>query len=485
MANPAYNQQAVLDADITRGIDADSLEKQGVSFVLNMSYRVNRLEVRGGFGTLAQFGTTLNAGRDATLPAYGYGPPLAATLQVTNFGHVQILSVHQLQGFTGTLGGQYLTNLFALSVYDVTTGRRSEHVFRQQTQWTSNLPAAALPSAGQPQWLERNPLSVPCFTQLSDLQYVCIPQQGVWFYRPIDVYAVDQRLQTVPGALQNGDSAWVETLVPVDGVFAGAGVVYFNAATFPPPQCLCAFQNRMVYASGRKLFFSDADRPDNIAANSFFAIPTEMPITAIASVKGVILAFTENETWLYQPSNPTQTGLISGGVVYNLSRSRGCLSPQSFTLMGDTVVFMDRRGIYTTDGGTAITKISESIDTWFTLPEQIQNPLTNYLTQLGGSPATGAQPRAFIDFQDQLWRSTFTWDPLNQFLYVTFDDLTLCFSPDFGWSVWLYETTAVPLVGGVPKVGLQQRIVNPIILCNNGDTYMIGGSDQQAYSPAP
>lgn len=480
MANPADNQGAVLDADITRGIDADSLEKQGMSWCANMSYRVNRLEVREGFGTLAQFGTTLNAGRDETLTSYGYGPPLAATLQVTNFGHVQILSVHQLQGFTGTLGGQYLGNLFALSVYDVTTGRRAEHVFRVQTQWTSNPPAAVLPSESQPQWQQRNPLTTPCFTQLADIQYLCVPGQGVWFYRPIDVYAVDQRLQTVAGTIENGDDAWIETLVPVDGVFVAAGNVYFNAGTFPPPQCLCAFQNRMVYASGRKLFFSDADRPDNILADSFYPVPTEMPITAIASVKGVVLVFTENETWLYQPSNPTQTGLISGGVVYNLSRSRGCLSPQSLCLMGDVVVFMDRRGIYTTDGGTAITKISESIDTWFTLPEQIQNPLTNYLTQLGAGTYANEQPRAFIDFQDQLWRSTFTWDPLNQFLYATFDDLTLCYSPDFGWSVWLYETTAV-VESGVPKVGLRQNVVNPIILCNNGNTYMIGGVDSTAY----
>jgi hypothetical protein len=256
--------------------------------------------------------------------------------------------------------------------------------------------------------------------------------------------------------------------------------VYFNNATFPLPSTMCVFQNRMVYANGRKLYFSDPDRPDNVQANSFFAMPTERPITALASVKGVILVFTSDETWMYQPNDPGQTGLISGGNVYNLSRSVGCLTAQSLTLMQDSVVFMDRRGVYVCNGGTEIVKISSDIDTWFALPEQIQNPLSSYLTQQGLNTLTNQQPRAFIDMQSQLYRSTMTWDPLNQLLYVTFDDLSLVYCPDFGWSVYLYETMAV-VQGGVPKVGVQQKVINPILFAHAGDLYMIGGRDRELY----
>lgn len=484
MANSPQNRDAVIDVDLSKGIDADSLEKQGMSWAQNIEYRVNRIEVRGGFGTLAQFGTTMNSGR---VPnpfgppfVYGYGPPLGATLQLTNQGHVQILSVHALRAFTGTDKGQYLDHMYALSVYDVTTGRRAEHVFRAQTQWMSNLPGVALQSNAQPGWREAPVDQVPSFSQLSDLQYICLPGQGVWVYRPIDAFAVDQRLQTTPGTLQSGDSAWVELVTPVNGVYATSGAVYFNASSFPLPSAMCSFQNRMVYASGRKIYFSDPDRPDNVQANSFYAVPTERPITALASVKGVILIFTTDETWMYQPSDPTQTGLISGGNIYNLSRSRGCLTAQSLTLMQDSVVFMDRRGVYVCDGGTSISKISDNIDTWFALPEQIQNPLSSYLTQAGLNTLSNQQPRAFIDMQSQLYRGTFTWDPQNQLLFLTFDDLTLVFCPDFGWSVYLYETTAV-VQSGVPRVGLQQKLVNPIMFANAGDLYMIGGADVETY----
>ena len=484
MANSPQNRDAVLDIDLSKGIDADSLDKQGMSWAQNIEYRVNRIEVRGGFGTLAQFGTTMNAGRVASpfgQPfVYGYGAPLGATLMVTNQGHVQILSVHALGAFTGTSEGQYLDHMYALSVFDVTTERRAEHVFRTQTQWMSNLPGVALQSNAQPNWREAPVDQVPSFGQLSDLQYICLPGQGVWVYRPIDAYAVDQRLQTVTGTLQNGDSAWVELVTPVNGAFTAAGAVYFNASSFPLPSCMCSFQNRMVFASGRKLYFSDPDRPDNVQANSFYQVPTERPITAIAAVKGVILVFTMDETWMYQPNDPSQTSLISGGNIYNLSRSRGCLTAQSLTLMQDTVVFMDRRGVYTCDGGTSISKISDNIDTWFALPEQIQNPLSNYLTQAGLNTLSNQQPRAFIDMQSQLYRSTFTWDPLNQLLFITFDDLSLVYCPDFGWSVYLYETTAV-IQSGAPKVGLQQKLVNPIMFAHAGELYMIGGADVESY----
>lgn len=484
MANSPRNIDAVVEVALNGGIDINSLDKPGMTWVQNAIFRANRFETRGGFGTIAQFGTTMNGGRD-TENTYGYGQPISATLQITDQDHVQILSIHPLVANTGTLTGQNLNSLFALSVFDVTTGRRMEHVFRNQTQWVSNLPNAFLQSTSQPNWIETQGVNAPpSFAQLADLQYMAIPGQGVWFYRPVDPYTVSQQIQTVPGTIQNGDSSWLERLVPVDGIFLDAGNTYFNATTFPQPACLCGYQNRMVYASGRKLYFSDVDRPDNILANSFFQVPTELPITAIASVKGVILAFTAEETWLYQPDSPTQTGLISGGNVYNLSRSIGCLSPNSLTLMGDTIVFVDRRGIYTTSGGTDITKISGPIDPWFSLPEQIQNPLTNFITSGGIANDFGAQqPRAWIDFTSQLPEATLAWDAQNQLLYITLLDLSLVYTPNAGWSVYLYETTAVNQRGNPPEtvVGVQQNIHNPIILVHGGNTYMIGGPEEEAY----
>ncbi len=486
MANKPQDSQQLVDVLTTgqaSGIDVNTLDKTGgPTWLQNVFARAGRYETRGGFGTLAQFGTTLISGRVPNgAQAYGYGPPLGAYLMITNQGHTQIISVHELNAFTGVYEGQNIQNLIALSVYDITTGRRAEHVVRRQTQWTTNLPNVQLQSFTNPQWVQVPVPTAPSFAQLGDLLYICMPGRGVYFYRPVDPVLVDQRLQSVPGLTPNGDSAWVELLQPSDGAFVGAGDVYFNPTTFPVPTSCCTYLNRLVYASGRKLYFSDVDRPDNILANSFFQIPTELPITAVTSVKGVILAFTAEETWLYQPNSPDQTGLISGGNVYNLSRSIGCLGPNAIVQMANVAVFMDQRGIYSTDGGMAVTKMSDAIDPWFSLPDQIQNPFTAYVAGQGRNNYTNQQPRAFIDFTGQLSAATMTWDSQNQFLYITLQDMALVYGPRTGWSVLLFETMAVPVDGLNPRVGVQQRIVHPIILTHGGLTYLIGGDEEENY----
>ena len=482
MANSPNSPQQLQDALTFTGMNVNSLDKSvGATWIQNMFARAGRYETRGGFGTIAQFGTTMNSGREAYPTPYGYGPALGAYLQVTDQDHRQLLSVHKLNAFTGMTDGQNIDSLLAISVFDISTGRRAEHVLRRQSQWTSNLPNVTLQTSDNPQWIQDSNPSVPSFAQLADLTYICIPSRGVFFYRPIDPVLVDQKLQSVPGLTPNGDSAWIETMLPTDGAFVGAGNVYYNPTTFPQPTAMCTYLNRMVYASGRKLFFSDVDRPDNILANSFYNIPTELPITSVVSVKGVILAFTAEETWLYQPSNPDLTGLISGGTVYNLSSSIGCFSPSSLVKMADTVVFMDARGVYSCDGGMSVTKISDAIDPWFSLPDQIQNPFTSYVVSRGGNNLANEQPRAWIDFGDQLARATMAWDSQNQFLYITLQDMALLYSPKNGWSVLLFETMAVE-VNGQPQVGIQQRIQNPIILTHGGLTYMVGGPEVENYS---
>lgn len=485
MANQPKDTSQVIDVLTFSGMDVNGLDKSnGATWIQNAVARAGRYEVRSGFGTIAQFGTTMISGRDGTLSSYGYGPPLAARMQITNQSHLQILSVHNLDAFTGMIEGQTIEGLTALSVYDVTTGRRAEHVLRRQTQWTSNMPDVTLQAGNNPQWIQSAVQRTPSFAQLADLTYICMAGQGVYIYRPIDPVLVDQRLQSVTGLSPNGDSSWVEVMQPVNGAFLSAGDTYYNSTTFPQPTALCSYMNRMVYASGRKLYFSDVDRPDNILANSFFPVPTELPITAITSVKGVILAFTSEETWLYQPSSPDQTGLISGGTVYNLSRSIGCLSPSSLVQMADVVVFMDKRGIYTNDGGLAVTKMSDAIDPWFSLPDQIQNPFTSYVVNQGYGNLGNQQPRAWIDFTSQLERATMAWDSQNQFLYITLEDMALVYGAKSGWSVVLFETMATKLRAGVHQVGVQQRITNPIILTHNGFVYLVGGAETERYVDA-
>lgn len=498
------------------GVDIRSLAKNsGNSWEKNVLWRNGRYESRGGMGLLAQYSTTLSGGRDTEIGTgvpFGYGDTLGAFVFLTDEKHIQILSVHKLHAFTGNFETQetgvwlagtqgQILDLVAVNVYDYTSDRRTEFVLHRGTQELTggiDLPkvyphyqSTLTPS----QWVVTDAsVTTANFTQLSDCVYITIPTLGVWVYRPTDpgqspnreIDSLDVDTDTATPARNVGESSALQRVILAEGfsgLIAGftAGYTYLTDSEFSPPTCTTSYQGRLIYASGKTLWFSDPDQPSHVISDNVFLIPSELPITAMADVKGTLLIWTERETWLYQPNQGD--ALISGGRIYNLSNNIGCMS-QNHVAQGDQGVFwLDGRGIYASQGGTQITRLSEPIDPWFSQPEAMQDPASSYMVNSGLTTLADTQPRARIDLVNQLSFGNLTWDQQNRILYCTAKDLSLVWTQSAGWSVWMYET-ACDVVSGTPRVGLTQKIQNPLLQAIQGNIFLIGGPDEVEYTDA-
>jgi hypothetical protein len=61
--------------------------------------------------------------------------------------------------------------------------------------------------------------------------------------------------------------------------------------------------SRLVLFQGKGLYFSDVGRPTSVVAENVLLVPSEKDITAIEEHLGNLLIWTEDETWLFRPSN--------------------------------------------------------------------------------------------------------------------------------------------------------------------------------------
>ena len=84
------------------GMDLRSLDKSsGSPFIQNVMPRNGELLSRDGFGTLTEFGTTLNCGRINQNQTYGLGRCIGLTAYRTFYGQDHLVSVHPVYAFSG------------------------------------------------------------------------------------------------------------------------------------------------------------------------------------------------------------------------------------------------------------------------------------------------------------------------------------------------------------------------------------------------
>lgn len=505
------------------GMDLRAVDKSaGSPWIQNVIVRNGKLEVRSGFGTLARYSTTMSAGKDpldtptsfVTSAPFGLQTMLGAYWFLTDDGHEQILTLHTARVYTANIigtptatgGTGYPATVFALSVYDVTTDTRQEFILADQTAdqapptaWTTGAGGQgtinSLYPVGQSQLTQANyqawvpaKVTTVSFAQLGDRAFIVLAGVGCWVYQPIVPtdkscsagssvnqqgipQAVDLAHTRSSGVKTQGEAGALRRLRLANGEFASDGIVYFTASDFPAPTCHTAFLNRMVWASGRTILFSEPDRPNVVRADNFTVIPCERNITAVASQFDRLVVFTDDEVWMYQPS--VDTALQSGGRAIRLAYGTGCLSPNHLAKINEGLAFVDQRGAYYM-AGTSIAKQSTPVDPLWTQPEQAQNPYSNFVTALGFTPWAGLQPRARIDIQGQLQYGKLTWSDYYGTLFITLADVTLCLNPSAkepNWTVWLYETASV-LQGNTPVVGLTRNINAPWLLAGENNLYL-------------
>jgi len=512
----------------TSGIDLRSLDKSaGSPFILNTIPRNNELRVRAGFGTQYVFGTTLNAGRNATagpVPDFGtflgIGPPIGATSMRTSFGHDQIISVHPLFAFAGNsaiAGGKWGTTdvtqkwtsqpqgsfLRGISVHihDVTTNRHVEFVLHEQDTQSEQLRTVYphystrfnidnsrwIVTPSTPTWV--------IFAQLQREMLITVEGCGTFYYRPVDPAIGDAEPYPTRGAHEadpagnrqldslnietppswTGEQSAIAPLTLHDGIFAADGVAYLHPEDLGQPIALCTLENRACYAVGNTVWLSDPAAPEEIAADNFVFLPTADPITMLAQVRGNLVIATKYRTWLFQP-NQGKSNIT--GQLLDLSVGIGCTNNQSYTNSGDLLIWTGSRGAYSYNGGLDIHWLSEPVDAWWNNPQSLQMPLTAYFTDNGKPGLTGPQPPIRIDVPAQNFRVV--WQEERKTAYFVSNDIILLWTDKFGWHVWQMLSQAAT----TGAVLASANIANPILAPIRNELYMVAGPDETVYNSA-
>ncbi|MBM4344920.1 MAG: hypothetical protein FJ100_16250 [Deltaproteobacteria bacterium] len=480
-------------------MDLRSLVKDGGSpFIGNVVTRNGEFAVRGGFGLVRQYSTTLNGGnvnRVAQDSSFGLGPSIGTFALRTPFGADQVLSVHTVTAFTGDFrtndqqGGwhagaraQLIVGL-ALHVHDLHSGRHFEFVLHDQQAETSQLDTV-LPHAAtrfdedHSRWFI--PTALPKWATFSTMlgrALILIDGCGVWTYRPVDApFGPDRKLDSMERAQLGPNYGETCALSPLEigpGVFLGTGqgdeISYFTAAQFGLPTAMCVMDDRVVYAAGSTLLFSDPNRPDNIMSPNVQFLPTQEEITLLAPVRGMLFVATTTQCWVYTPN--TGEALVAKGQLVNISNTMGCLSQRGAVLAESGVFFADRSGIYVYGGGANLAPLSVEIDRLWTDTQSLQLPWTDYYTASGITALADPQPLSRVDVAQQSADFRLAWDDVRKALYCVLDDVALVWTDGFGWSVWTFFSHA----GAGAAVQARANLAKPSLVPVRNNVYMVAG----------
>jgi len=499
------------------GISADAPSPG--PFALNMLRDGGSWQVRKGFGQVSQFDVSMTRNLSGASTEWGYQRHLGSHYMRTNFGHDQIVSL--LVAKCSTTQGdvkEQIHFLWMVSIYDVTTGDRWEEPVFVQTCENSPNDKQLNAEFDMPYWhgvyetcqdksyqswisaqgsadvgaffsgkFKSSALQKdrPFFVEYADVLYFGTPSMGTAAYIPCtfrsnrnkglsDIFyhewaepysetAVVRRVPMVPG--------------PSKKAFA-----YFSTTDFPPPTAATKVGNRVVYASGRSLFFSDEGFPTSVAKPNTVELSSDGEITALQEIGSGVIVFTETETWYYRPSN---SFIASGGVLRRITASIGCISPASLARVEESVFWADVNGVYGMGADLQIRTVSEGIEDFF--DSSIGNPLTSFYVESGFTDLALQQPQTSLRMDSE--GVSLTYCPHLDALLVTVpgQSLSLCYS-EGQWSVWSYESI-VTSSGGSSRVGIASgdsadnpdgNIVSPWLVSSPTDLWLVGGMDKDS-----
>ena len=235
--------------------------------------------------------------------------------------------------------------------HNLTTNRHYEFVLHQQdalsdnlcevfphysTRYDSNRLRWFVP-AGEPAWAQ--------FTVVDGVLILAIDKCGLWTYRAVDGPVMpDRKNDSLPRftATPNyGETSALSPLMLVDGPLVDLDTKYVQQNTFATPQVMTVYNGSAVYAVDNVLYFSNRNQPHIIEANNTLPVPAPDPITALATVRGNIFIATQNQCWLYQVGN----GLLSGGILTDMSNAVGCAGIQASVLSDAGLYFVGNQGV--------------------------------------------------------------------------------------------------------------------------------------------
>ena len=495
------------------GIEANAPSKG--AFALNMLYANNAWQVREGFGQVTQFDTMMTSTNLGTATGeWGLIKHLGSHLFKADFGNLQMLSVFLAEVSPTSPGGPNLAltysqyrPLYIVSIYDLTTNERFEVPLYPHTSQTAVSASFddAVPTTldgrsftevaaegvenlvpqyqtahlkGHAAWIKARD-EFFFFEEFNDILYFGNSVAGCWAYLGASFNGLREteidNLSNREWSRSYGESNIITPVVLSPGVNPEA-FEYLRTADMPNPVDVAVVQNRLVYASGNTLFWSDTGFPNASTANNYFQVPSEEQITAIAEQNSNLVVFTENETWLYQPSVGET---VSQGRLTRVSDNVGCVGPNANTSTGGGLVWVDSSGVYQTANGLSIKPISEPVQPFFER-EGMANPLTSYFVQYGQTDPDNEQPTTTLRLKAEGVKCVFVASMNMLVISVPLLSAALVMS-EGRWSWWTFESIVANDGAGTPAavVGVTQNMPAPWILNYQDDLFALAGPDVQ------
>ena len=421
------------------------------AFALNMIWREDAWQVRKGFGQVNQFTTTMSVNpNDGAAPStdWGYQEHLGSRLIVTDFGHEQIVSLFKAKvTLTNIRGSGQFLSIYCVRIDDITARTTYEDVIYRHTSendrnvvpmpyWHSVYESGY--ERDYQEWVVASDASV-FFEQYNDTLFFGSKDVGVYAYRPAifksNRHKFVDKLRLSYDGLGYGESSIITPAFAFPGIFSD-GFSYFDRSTFPNPVDLAVVEH------------SDS-----------------------------IIIFTEGETWLYRPS--VGGALSSQGRLTQVSGNIGCLSSSAYVAVDNTLMWIDKNGVYSMSSGFSISNISDDFSPLFT--SFLKNPMTSYYVDNGWTSTANQQPNNTILFNKSGVSMEYAPHLRAVLISMPGEDVALCYR-DGKWSVWTTESVvhldtspATP----VSDVGVQKNIENAWFVGGQTALYLIGSLDTQ------
>lgn len=455
------------------------------SFYQNLHFKQGEWVTRPGFGQVAQFDSTLGDTTPESEVQLGYGEPLGSHAFLTNFGHLQVVTVLPLFAFTGNTRSLYSqtgrwANLIAVSVYDYSTDSRWEVVLHRHTSemneaihpmrdWHGVYQSAS--DADYEDWLVRED-DVWFFHEFNDSLFFGSHSVGLFNYLPSDFMGVVRRQQIDGSKYFRAIAGYGESCL-IRRVSASPGAVdklnYVDAAAYPRPIDVTDWDGRLLLAGGRLLWFSDRGTPSSILGPNWVRVPGDSEIVAVHRCRDGVLIFFDREVWLYTPN---LGNLNNNGRMVQISDGVGVSSSRAVVSSDDKVFWCDRNGVYVYVGGLQYERISEDIEPFF--HDFLSNPLSSYFVDEGFINAGQLDPLTVYDYASA-GEVSLSFDPVDRHLLLTCPDLGITFVWMTGvWSIWNYQSVSNLLTD---TVGATSSLPSPQLVCAAGVVFAVCGQE--------
>jgi hypothetical protein len=490
-------------ADVTAtGMNINQLDRG--DWLQNLYLQDGSINVREGFGQVARFSSELNTKNNIIADGVqrGFDKVLGSYFINTDFGHDQIITVLSTVAWSADIASASLAStksLYSVVIYDVTTDTKKEIVLYEHTSRNQSEQVPLYLQQGHyetnsetdhQEWKEGSK-DIVFFTEYSDRVYFGSERMGVWCYTPSiftknENYVSPQVTRTFAkgqheSTYRSEDAVITQLSFNENKVFTGESInldgstsqitTYATNSQIGNITDATTFYGRLVYASGRTIWFSDVNKPNSVAAGNFIGLDSEEEITAIQALRDSIIIYTPNETYLYLPSN--DPFLVTGGRLYQLSKNVGCISAQAKVRIGDGVMWVDRNGFWTNNGDVKIDKISTVIEPFFNT--FVSRPLTNFFKNNGGKGTSGNGQKINIDTTGS--GIHVVYEPEQERVFFVFPDENFAWVLESGgYKLWTWKTIANN--GDEDDISETENILQPRLVPNGrGGIYLAGGMD--------